>query len=325
MPPKFAADYYSQRAAAGGLLLTEATNISRDAQGYPNTPGLYTQAQVDAWKPIVAAVKAAHPGAAFFAQLWHTGRVAHNAYMENGGAPYGPSAIMCPSEGGVMLPDYSTVPYVQPREMTKADIDKTIADYVTAAQNALAAGFDGVEFHSANGYLAEQFLRASSNQRTDEYGPSGGPHGRATFSLRVVSALVNAIGADRVGIRLSPRGRFLIDAPDVEVDHATCDVLVKSLASAPSPIAYIHMIEPRMCLGNEESTLSPSHASLDRWRALWGGRVFIAAGGFNRARALTHCAAHPANELVSIGRWWLSTPDLPARFAAEGEEGAPLN
>lgn len=254
----------------------------------------------------MAAVKAAHPGAAFFAQLWHTGRVAHNAYMENGGAPYGPSAIMCPSEGGVMLPDYSTVPYVQPREMTKADIDKTIADYVTAAQNALAAGFDGVEFHSANGYLAEQFLRASSNQRTDEYGPSGGPHGRATFSLRVVSALVNAIGADRVGIRLSPWGRFLIDAPDVEVDHATCDVLVKSLASAPSPIAYIHMIEPRMCLGTRSRRcLRPT--------LLWTGGARCGAGACSLPLAASTAPAPSPT----------APPTLPTSSSPLGAGGCP--
>lgn len=271
----------------------------------------------------MAAVKAAHPHASFWAQLWHVGRVGHNAYTADGGPPYAPSAITCPAEGGVMLPDFSTVPHVVPRAMTNADIDKTVDDYVRAAQNALAAGFDGVEFHSANGYLSEQFLRASSNQRDDEYGPSG-PHGRATFALRVVEALVAAIGADRVGIRLSPWGRFLIDAPSVEDDHPTYDHLVKTLAAAKDPIAYLHVIEPRMALGNEESA-PPPDASLQRWRALWGGRPFIAAGGFNRERALAHCAAHPDNELVSVGRWFLANPDLVARWAADGPDGLPLN
>lgn len=221
-----------------------------------------------------------------------------------------------------MLPDYSTVPYVQPREMSAADIDAVVAAYVAAAKNALAAGFDGVELHSANGYLLEQFLRASSNQRTDKYGP-GGLYGRATLTLRVIKALVDAVGADRVGVRLSPFGRFLIDPPSVEDDHPTYDVLVRELASIG--IAYVHMIEPRMCTGNEETALESADASLDRWRKLWvagaPGRVFMAAGGFNRQRALDHCAAHPDNEVVCIGRWWLANPDLVARFQAD----APLN
>jgi 2,4-dienoyl-CoA reductase-like NADH-dependent reductase (Old Yellow Enzyme family) len=315
--PPSAATYYAQRASAPGtLLISEATNIERAGQGYPNTPGLYTPAQLEAWQPVTAAVHAA--GGVFFAQLWHTGRVSHPAYQPDGRPPPAPSAVPCPAAGGVTLPDFTTVPYVVPREMGREEIAAVVSQYAAAATAAIEAGFDGVEVHSANGYLLEQFLRESSNTRGDEYG--GDQRWRLTAD--VVAAAAAAVGPDRVGVRLSPFGRFLM-APPSESDWRACDALVDRLATLG--LAYLHMIEPRMTLGNEEIDVWDQSQTLDRWRARWVDaagrpRPFISAGGFTRTRALAHLAAHPG-DLIAVGRWWLSTPDLPARWAA----GAPLN
>jgi len=190
------AEYYAQRASAG-LILSEAINISADAIGSPFTPGLYTAEQVESWKKVTDAVH--KKGGVIFAQLWHTGRVAHSV-DRNGVLPVAPSAVKI--EGMQHFTSQGVKDYETPREMSIADIRQTIADYAQAAKNAIAAGFDGVELHAANGYLPQQFLSDSANLRTDEYG--GSIENKARFTLEVMHALIDAVGGDKVGIKISP-------------------------------------------------------------------------------------------------------------------------
>ena len=190
------AEYYAQRASAG-LILSEAVNISADALGSPLTPGLFTAAQIAAWKKVTAAAHA--KGGLIFAQLWHTGRVAHSA--DRGGVlPAAPSAVKI--EGMQHFTSQGAKDYETPRELTTAEICQIVADYAQAAKNAVAAGFDGVELHAANDYLPQQFLADSANLRQDEYG--GSIANKARFTLDVMNALIAAVGGERVGIKISP-------------------------------------------------------------------------------------------------------------------------
>ena len=343
--------YYAQRATAGGLLISEATNVCPGAQGYPNTPGIWNEAQVQAWKPVTSAVKkaATATGAtAFFLQLWHTGRVSSSKYQPDGRPPPSASATKCESEGGVTLPDFSTVPYETARALEVSEIEEIVNHYGAAARNAVAAGFDGVEVHLANGYLPEQFLRLSSNKRDDGYG-AGSFDSRARFALEIVRAAAEgAGGAEAVGVRLSPFGKSRMGSADEDAVEFYV-FLVKELEKLG--IAYAHVVETRMTDGNKEAENWDRSWSIDPLRRAWhaavegekgegkagqnanGGtssssspyssgrnRQFIAAGGFNRKRALEHMEKHP-RDLIAFGRFWLSTPDLPARLKAD----KPLN
>ena len=356
--------YYAQRATSGGLLISEATNICPGAQGYPNTPGIWNDSQIESWKPVTAAVKnaAAKQGgkpttttttipATFFLQLWHTGRVSASGYQPDGGPAASASATKYKGGGGVTLPDFTTVPYETARALKIPEIKELVRSYGAAAKNAISAGFDGCECHLANGYLPEQFLRRSSNLRDDAYG-SGTFESRARFALEVVGAAAEGAGGpERIGVRLSPFGQFLMGSVDEDAVEFY-SYLVKELAALG--IAYVHVIEPRMTEGNKEAESWDRSWSLDPLREAWreavdgkgkekeGGReeeqngngngassssppspsnrLFIAAGGFNRQRALDHSARHP-RDLIAFGRFWLSTPDLPARLEAD----EPLN
>ena len=190
------AEYDAQRASAG-LILSEAVNISTDALGSPLTPGLFTAAQIDAWRQVTAAVHA--KGGLIFAQLWHTGRVAHSA-DRNGILPAAPSAVKI--EGMQHFTSQGAKDFETPRELTAAEIRQIIADYAQAAKNAIAAGFDGVELHAANGYLPQQFLSDSANLRQDGYG--GSIENKARFTLEAMRAIIDAVGGGRVGIKISP-------------------------------------------------------------------------------------------------------------------------
>lgn len=297
---------------------------------------------------MTRAVKkaAATSATAFFLQLWHTGRVSSSKYQPDGRPPPSASATKCESEGGVTLPDFSTVPYETARALELAEIQEVVRHYGAAARNAVqAAGFDGVEVHLANGYLPEQFLRRSSNKREDAYGAASF-ESRARFALEIVRAAAEgAGGAERVGARLSPFGKFLIGSVDNDAVEFYV-YLVKELAKVG--IAYIHVIEPRMTDGNKEAEDWDRSWSVDPLRRAWyaavsqgagegkeqngnghpsgsgsgsgSNRLFISAGGFNRKRALEHAEKHP-RDLIAFGRFWLSTPDLPARLEAD----APLN
>ncbi len=239
------ADYYAQRASAG-LIVSEGTQISRQGQGYAWTPGIYTAAQVAGWKKVTDAVHA--KGGLIFAQLWHVGRVSHTSLQENGQAPVSPSPIVAAGvkvfvdlegkgpEGGAG----SMIQHSDPRELTIPEIEAIVADYAAAARNAIAAGFDGVELHGANGYLIEQFMDSQTNLRTDEYG--GSLENRLRFLKEVVTAVAGAIGKERVGVRQASLTTLMgaIDDHPEETYIAAAEILNEI------GVAYIHIAEAEL-------------------------------------------------------------------------------
>ena len=235
VPTPLMAKYYSQRASAG-LIISEATAITQQGQGYADVPGLYNTAQIDAWKPVTQAVHDA--GGKIVVQLWHVGRVSHTSLQPHNAAPVAPSAILAKTK--TVLLDNGVASFVDtsmPRALAAVEIPDIVRDYAHAARNAIDAGFDGVEIHAANGYLIDQFLKTGSNERTDDYG--GSIENRARFLLEVVRAVTDAIGAARTGIRLSPvtPANDVIDAEP----QALFDYVVRQLA--PMKLAFIHVIE----------------------------------------------------------------------------------
>ena len=233
VPNALMAEYYGQRAAAG-LILTEGTSPSPNGMGYPRIPGLYSRAQVDGWKLVTDAVHA--KGGHIFAQLMHVGRIGHPANMPEGSELIAPSPLQPPGE---MYTDAKGMQaYPTPREMTQDDIEAAIEEYVTASKNAIAAGFDGVELHGANGYLIDQFLNPISNQRTDEYG--GSVENQARFAIEVARATSDAIGAQRVGIRLSPFGAFN-GLGEFEGTEDAFEAYAKELGEVG--LVYLHLVD----------------------------------------------------------------------------------
>eukprot|EP00850_Spirogloea_muscicola_P007403 SM000037S13538 [mRNA] locus=s37:559232:561869:+ [translate_table: standard] len=308
-----AVTYYSQRASPGIFMLTEGTTISDVANGYPNTPGIYTKEQMDAWRPVVDAVH--EKGAIFFLQLWHCGRASHQLYQPDGRPPPAPSTIAVNDGTKLYLPDGSEGEYPVPREMTVEDIKGVIEEYRQAARNAVDVGFDGVEIHGANGYIIDEFIKDGMNKRTDDYG--GTPEKRARFCLEVVAAVTEEVGVERVGMRLSPFGGFL-DATDS--DPYVTNLLIIDELNKKYPLLYLHMIEPRV-VGNsdrEESDV-PKDQTLKPFRCQFKN-VFIAAGGFKKESGEKALEIGDA-DLICYGRLWLSNPDLPRRF----ELGSELN
>ncbi|WP_374667905.1 alkene reductase, partial [Ramlibacter sp.] len=235
VPPPVVATYYAQRASAG-LLITEATAISHQAQGYADVPGLWSDEQVAAWKRVTDAVHAA--GGRIVTQLWHVGRVSHVALQPGGAAPVAPSAITANTKTYLIEDGVGRfVPTSQPRALALEELPGIVADYRRAARNAIAAGFDGIEIHGANGYLLDQFLKTGANHRTDAYG--GSIENRARLLLEVMQAVVDEIGAGRVGVRLSPvtPANDVVDAdPQPLFTH-----VVRALG--PMGLAYLHLIE----------------------------------------------------------------------------------
>ncbi|KAF5182797.1 12-oxophytodienoate reductase [Thalictrum thalictroides] len=306
VPQPHAILYYAQRTTKGGLLITEATGVSDTAQGYSDTPGIWTKEQVEAWKPIVDAVHA--KGGIFICQLWHVGRVSNYGFQPNGQAP-----ISCTDKGltpqiranGEPLEDFSP-----PRRLKTEEIPQIVNDFRIASRNAIEAGFDGVEIHGANGYLLDQFMKDNVNDRTDIYG--GTLQNRCRFTLEVVEAVVNEIGADKVGVRLSPFTDFM------ESSDSNPDALGLYMAESLNKygILYCHMIEPRMKLVFDK--LVTPHSLLPMRKAFNG--TFIAVGGYLREDGNKAIADNYA-DLIAYGRWFLANPDLPKRF----ELNAPLN
>ncbi|KAG2497597.1 hypothetical protein HYH03_004342 [Edaphochlamys debaryana] len=309
VPQPIMATYYGQRAVPGTLFISEATNISEEALGYMNSPGVFTREQTEAWRPVVAAVRGR--GAVFFCQLWHCGRASHSDLQPGGAAPISSSTRRITSPEYTVFTQNGAQPYPSPRAATREDIARIVQQYAAAAKAAVHdAGFDGVEIHGANGYLIDQFIKDSINDRTDEYG--GSIENRCRFCLEVVAAVAAAVGPERVGLRLSPFTSFL-DAHD-STPYATHTYLLEKLNGLG--LAYIHMVEPRI-MGPLEVESHPE--SLAPFRRVYKG-VFIAAGGFKAdsgARALAQGEA----DLVAYGRWYLANPDLHRRFLTH----APLN
>jgi len=290
--------YYTQRASAG-LIVTEATQVAQEGQGYISTPGIHSDAQVAGWRKVTDSVHA--KGGKIFLQLWHVGRVSHTLFQPNGGAPVAPSAILL--EGTTFTPE-GPKPFSEPRALETAEIAGVVAQFAEGARRALEAGFDGVEIHGANGYLIDQFLRDGTNRRTDVYG--GPVENRARFLLEVTEAVVGVWGADRVGVRLSPTGAFngMSDSdPAKTFGYATRELDRFGLA-------YLHVVEP---LGSPKPWVAPL------LREAFRGPLIL-NGGFNRETADAALAEGKA-DLISFGSLYLANPDLPERFA----EGAPLN
>ncbi|KAG9455060.1 hypothetical protein H6P81_007964 [Aristolochia fimbriata] len=304
VPQPHAILYYSQRTTEGGLLIAEATTISESARGYPNTPGIWTKEQVEAWKPIVKAVH--DKGGNFFCQLWHVGRVSNTSFQPNGQAPISSTdKPMTPQLG----PDGSPM-YSPPRRLQTDEIPQVVNEFRVAARNAIEAGFDGVEIHAAQGFLIDQFLKDEVNDRTDKYG--GSIENRCRLALEVVEAVVNEIGTDRVGIRLSPYTEYN------EVKDSNPEALAVYIAQALNKyeILYIHGIEPRWVV--YDGSLVTPYSLLSMRKAFKG--TFIAAGGYGREDGNSAIAEDSA-DLIAYGRFFVANPDLPRRFALN----APLN
>lgn len=299
-PNALMAEYYGQRASAG-LIVTEGTSPSPNGLGYARIPGLFSAEHVKGWKLVTDAVHAR--GGKIFVQLMHTGRVSHAANLPEGAEVVGPTDEVCPGE--MHTDAHGMQPHTAPRAMTEDDIAQAVAEYALSAQLAIEAGFDGVELHAANGYLIEQFLNANVNKRTDAYG--GSIQGRNRFALEVVRATVAAIGADRVGIRLSPYGVFngMGGYADVEAQYMA---LTEELSQ--QGILYLHLLD-HSALG-----APPVPAEFKfRLRVAFHG-VFILAGGFDQASAESALKAGHAN-LIAFARPFIANPDLVERMQAK--------
>ncbi len=293
VPATFAATYYAQRATAG-LIVAEMTQISFEGMGYARTPGIHTPEQVAAWSRITDAVHKA--GGRIVLQLGHVGRIASTLNRGISADVVAPSAIPAP---GQMWTDQSQMmPHDVPRVLTKADIARIVADYGNAAANAVQAGFDGVEFHSANGYLPHQFLSTNANQRTDRYG--GSVENRMRMPLEALSAITAQIGAGRVGIRVSPGHTF----NGIEEADAVALYTHYFTALDAFGLAYLHVMRPFM------NTIDFDPVGLAR--GLFKGPI-IAAGGFDGVAAVNLVAAEGA-DAVAFGKAYISNPDLVYRL-----------
>ncbi|KAJ0883497.1 putative 12-oxophytodienoate reductase [Helianthus annuus] len=306
VPQPHAILYYSQRTTKGGFLISEATGVSNTAQGYPETPGIWTKEQVEAWKPIVDAVHA--KGGIFFCQIWHVGRVSNTGFQPNGQAP-----ISSTNKGlmnQVRANGIDVARFSPPRKLTTQEIPLVVDDFRLAARNAIEAGFDGVEIHGAHGYLIDQFMKDRVNDRTDEYG--GSLENRCRFALEVVEAVVKEIGADKVGIRLSPFADYMQSGDSNP--KALGLYMAESLNKYK--ILYCHMVEPRMKSVGEK--VECPHSLVSMRKAFEG--TFISAGGYDMEDG-NNAVADNRTDLVAYGRLFLANPDLPKRF----ELNAPLN
>jgi N-ethylmaleimide reductase len=295
-PTSIMAEYYEQRASAG-LIISEGIVISPQGKGYPNTPGIFTDEQTSKWTRIVETVHDA--GGRIFAQLWHVGRVSHPSLQPDGALPVAPSAIA--ATGQLYTPE-GMKSFVVPRALGTGEIAGIVERFRQAAVRAKRAGFDGVELHGANGYLIDQFLRDGSNERTDRYG--GSLENRTRFLLDVVEAVSSVLGAERVGVRLSPLGSnqgMHDSAPQTTFEYAAS-------ALRPFGLAYLHVIETR--------------SEAFDWRALRSafGGPYVANGGYDHESAAAAIIAGDA-DLVSFGAPFIANPDLVQRFRS----GAQLN
>jgi N-ethylmaleimide reductase len=294
--------YYMQRASAG-LIVSEAISISAQGVAYISTPGLYTVAQIESWKPVTEAVHNA--GGKIFAQLLHGGRIGHPAL--SGGLPtVAPSALQ-PEGFAYLLEGRATFP--QPDELTADEIARVVGEYAQAAWNAIEAGFDGVEIHGANGYLPNQFLADSTNARTDSYG--GSPENKGRFVLEVVDAVIGAVGSGATGIRFSPVGTN--NGVFNSNPYETYGPLVKALASRD--LAYLHLMEGPKQTANAQQDSAPVAA---QYRPLYPA-ILIASGGMELGQAEEILASGTA-DLVAFGAAFVANPDLVARL----RQGLPL-
>jgi N-ethylmaleimide reductase len=295
--------YYQQRASAG-LIITEATQVSPQGVGYPATPGIHSQAQVAGWKQVTQAVH--DQGGRIFLQLWHVGRISHPSFQPNGELPVAPSAIQ--PKGEAMTYE-GMKSFVTPRALETEEIPGIVEQFRQGANHALEAGFDGVEVHGANGYLLDQFLRDSTNHRTDAYG--GSVENRARLLLEVTQAVVEVWGSDKVGVRLSPSSTFN-DMSDSD-PKATFSYAVQALN--PLNLAYLHLLEPSEADLRYGGTAIPTK----EFRPLYQGNLMV-NWDYDRDSGNQAIASGNA-DLVSYGKLFIANPDLPKRF----KRNAPFN
>lgn len=303
VPQAMNVTYYQQRSSAG-LIITEGSQISPGAVGYPATPGIHSNEQIAGWKKITDAVH--DRSGRIFLQLWHCGRVSHPSLLPGAALPVAPSAIQ--PEGNAFTYQ-GLAPFVMPRALETAELPGIVNEYRKAAENALEAGFDGVEIHAANGYLLDQFIRDGSNHRTDQYG--GSTENRCRLLLEVAKAVTGVLGADRVGVRISPINPFN-DMHDENPQH-TFETAARALSALG--LVYLHVME--VAIGN--SKYPKADFDFRKLRAAFNG-TYIANGGYDKIRANAALANGQA-DLVAFGMPFIANPDLPERFA----KNAPLN
>jgi N-ethylmaleimide reductase len=311
-PRPLNAEYYGQRATEGGLIIAEASPVMAAGRGNPATPGIYSDAQIKGWRVAVDAVHA--KGGRIFLQLWHVGRVSHSSFQPGGALPVAPSAVPITGAGMMaMTADGKVAPYETPRALETSELPGIIDAFRQGARNALAAGFDGVEIHGANGYLLEQFLQSRSNLRTDQYG--GSIENRARLLLEITQAVIGVWGANRVAVRLTPYG---IANGSGEADPMPLYAyVVKALDRLG--LAYLHFIEPRSSgAGRAEVNHQNVPSAMVLFRPLWSG-VLMTAGGFTGETAEAAIAEGHA-DAIAFGRIFISNPDLPRRL----QRGFPI-
>lgn len=297
VPNDLVAEYYKQRAGAG-LIITEGTSPSPNGLGYARIPGIFSEEQVEGWKKVTSAVHGA--GGKIFVQLMHTGRISHPLNLPEGAEVLAPSAVKAAGQmwtDAAQMQDFPT-----PKAMTAEEIQSTKAEFIAAAKNAVEAGFDGIELHGANGYLLEQFLSPVSNIRTDNYG--GSVENRARFVLEVAKGAAEAIGKEKVGIRLSPYG-VASDMPHYSEIDATYEYLATELSKIG--IAYVHVVD-HSAMGAPAVPLAIKETIRKAFK-----NTFIHAGGYNQKTAEADIESG-LYDLVAFGRPFISNPDLVERF-----------
>lgn len=295
--PAFTAEYYRQRASAG-LIITEATNVSPMAKGYVRTPGIYTPEQIESWRAVTQAVHSR--GGKIFMQIFHTGRIALPDFLPNNTQPVAPSAVRA---NGKNYTDEGMKEFVTPREITKDEIAQTVQDFGTAAKNAIAAGFDGVELHAASGYLVQQFLTTNVNLRTDEYG--GSIENRTRFVFEILDAMENAVGHERLAVKFSPQIAFN-DIEELDAGEVYPYIIERLNERG---LAYMQITD---------GTGTGWHAKL---RPLYKG-VYVANAGFTYENG-TEMLARNGADAIAFGTKFLANPDLPERFKRGAELNAP--
>jgi N-ethylmaleimide reductase len=299
MPNELMAEYYRQRSNAG-LIITEATTISEMANGWEQTPGIYTEEQAIAWKQVVEAVHA--EGTPIFLQLWHCGRASHSSFHPDGGLPVAPSAI--PIDGDYIHTPNGKQPYETPRALETEEIPEIVENYRKAAERAKMAGFDGVEIHAANGYLIDTFLQSKTNQRSDRYG--GNVENRYQFLKEIIEAVLTVLPADRVGVRLSPNGNYNDMGSS---DYRETFIYIAEKLDQQYELAYLHLLDG-LAFGFHELG---EPMTLADFRQMFQ-RPLIGNCGYTQESAEAAIEADDA-DLIAFGRPYITNPDLVDRFA----------
>ncbi|CAO3607202.1 unnamed protein product [Mucor hiemalis] len=299
VPTDLQAEYYKQRTTDGGLLITEAAGITQGG-AYPKAPGIYTKEQIEAWKKVTSAVH--EKKGTIFLQLWHIGRAGSKHFNPNG------AQVVSASDIPISGPTMTGADHEVPRPLENEEIKALVQTYRQAAINAVEAGFDGVEIHSANGYLLDQFINTSSNKRTDIYG--GSIENRTRFSLEVVDAIADAIGAKRTAIRFSP-GEIFQDMQDDTVVE-TWSHLTSEIQKKHPDLAYLHFIQARANIFGTDKKVAPPD-TLGPYRQIWKG-PFITSSGFSTATEEAVKLAENTGDMIAFGRAFIANPDLPERI-----------